>query len=63
MSKGCNKKQTRKNRDLAEANTRRNKIRKFERIVRNNPNDHCAMNTLAQLKHDAGIKMRVSRPT
>ena len=55
MGKNCNKKQSSKNRELAEANTRRNKIRKFERICRTNPNDHCARNTLNQLKHDAGV--------
>ena len=56
MSSGCTKKQTSKNRDIAEMTTRKNKIRKFEKIVRNNPNDHCAVNTLAQLYHDSGVK-------
>ena len=54
MSSGCNKKQSSRNREVAEMTTRRNKIRKFEKIVRNNPNDHCAVNTLAQLIHDSG---------
>ena len=56
MAKTCNKKQSKKNREIAEMTTRRNKIRKFEKIVRNNPNDHCAINTLAQLYHDSGVK-------
>ena len=54
MSSGCRKKQTTKNLDVAQATTRANKIRKFTRIVKNNPNDHCAVNTLAQLIHDSG---------
>jgi len=45
----------RKDRNVAEATTRANKIRKFSKIVRDNPNDFNARNTLAQLKHDAGI--------
>lgn len=44
----------RKDRSVAEATTRANKIRKFQKIVRNNPNDFNAQNTLAQLLHDAG---------
>lgn len=56
MSKGCSKKRTKKNRDIAELTTRNNRIRKFQRIVKNNPNDHCAINTLGQLLHDAGRK-------
>ena len=52
---GCRKKQTSKNLEIAKATTRKNKIRKFERIVRKNPHDHCALNTLMQLRHDAGI--------
>ena len=56
MGKGCNKKQSSKNLEVAKSTTRKNKIRKFETIVRKNPNDHCAKNTLAQLKYDAGIK-------
>ena len=54
MGKGCNKKQDKKNRDVAEMTTRANKIRKFTRICKNNPNDHCARNTLNQLLHDSG---------
>lgn len=53
---GCKKKSTTKDRNVAEMTTRKNKIRKFERIVRKNPNDHCAANTLGQLRYDAGIK-------
>jgi hypothetical protein len=56
MAKTCNKKQTTKNRDIAEMTTRKNKIRKFEKIVRNNPNDFCAKNTLAQLYWDSGVR-------
>lgn len=52
----CKKASHRKNRSVAEATTRANKIRKFETIVHKNPNDHCALNTLTQLKHDAGAK-------
>jgi len=54
MAKQCKKNQSRKVLDLAVANTRRNKIRKFQTIVRKNPNDHAALNTLNQLLHDAG---------
>lgn len=56
MAKNCKKKSHTKDRNVAEATTRRNKLRKFERIVRNNPNDHCARNTLAQLQHDCGVR-------
>ena len=52
MSKGCNKKSTKKDLTAATLNALRNKIRKFERIVRNNPNDHCAVNTLTQARYD-----------
>ena len=54
MSKGCNKKQTSKNRDIAEMTTRKNKIIKFTGICKKFPNDHCARNTLNQLLHDSG---------
>jgi len=55
MPKGkCKKNQSRKVLDLAVANTRRNKIAKFTRICKKNPNDHAAFNTLNQLLHDAG---------
>lgn len=37
---------------LARANTLRNKIRKFTRIVKKNPHDLCAINTLIQYKYD-----------
>lgn len=55
MAKGCNKKSTTKDRSVAEATTRANKLRKFRKIVRANPNDHCARNTLKQLMADAGL--------
>lgn len=55
-SKNCKKASHTKDRSIAEATTRANKIRKFEKIVRNNPNDFNAKNTLAQLRHDAGVK-------
>jgi len=57
----CKKNRSSKNLDMAIANTRRNKIRKFQSIVRKNPNDHSALNTLNQLLHDAGkpIQKRV----
>jgi len=55
-SKNCKKASHRKDRNVAEATTRANKIRKFRKIVKNNPADHCAVNTLAQLLHDAGVK-------
>lgn len=58
MSKGCTKKRTSKDRTLSELTTFDNKIRKFTRIVKNNPNDHAAKNTLAQLKHDRLTKKR-----
>jgi hypothetical protein len=57
MASKCKKsKGIKKDRNIAEMTTRKNKIRKFEKIVRNNPNDHCAINTLAQLYHDSGVK-------
>jgi len=54
MSKNCNKKQSSKFLDIAQATTRCNKIKKFTRICKKNPNDHAAFNTLNQLLHDAG---------
>ena len=60
MSKGCNKKQSKKNRDVAEMTTRTNKIRKFMRICKQNPNDHSARNHLNQLLHDAGKPVTIA---
>jgi hypothetical protein len=55
MGKGCNKKSSNKNREVAEATTRANKIRKYTRICKQHPNNHVAFNTLNQLLHDSGI--------
>ena len=52
MGKNCKKASHRKDLATAQANTLRNKIRKFERITRRNPNDHCAKSTLAQLRYN-----------
>ena len=60
MSKGCNKKRSSKNREVAEMTTRANKIRKFTRICKQNPNDHSARNTLNQLLHDAGKPVTIA---
>ena len=51
----CKKASHPKNRDVAEMTTRKNKIRKFTRICKNNPHDHCARNTLNQMLHDSGF--------
>lgn len=56
MAKNCKKASHKKDRSVAEATTRANKIRKFRKIVKNNPNDFNAKNTLAQLLYDAGVK-------
>jgi thioredoxin-like negative regulator of GroEL len=50
----CKKQSSKKNIDVARAITRANRFRKFTRICKQNPNDHCARNTLAQLQHDSG---------
>jgi hypothetical protein len=55
MGKGCNKKSTKKNRDVGEMTTRANKIRKYTRICKQHPNNPVAFNTLNQLLHDSGI--------
>ena len=56
-SKNCKKASHRKDRAVAEATTRANKIRKFRRIVKNNPNDFNALETLRQLCYEAGVKV------
>ena len=48
----CKKASHRKDINVARATTLKNKVAKFERIVRKNPNDHCARNTLNQLRYD-----------
>ncbi len=55
-SNKCKKSSNRKDRNLAEATTRANKIRKCETILRNHPNNHVVANQLAQLRHDSGVK-------
>jgi len=58
MAKNCKKKSTRNTpaqRQAAEARTRANKIRKFRQIVKNNPNDFNALETLRQLCYEAGV--------
>ena len=56
-SKNCKKASHRKDRSVAEATTRANKIRKFRRIVKNNPNDFNALETLRQLCYEAGVQV------
>jgi len=56
-SKNCKKASHRKDRGVAEATTRANKIRKFRRIVKNNPRDFNALETLRQLCYDAGVEV------
>ena len=51
-SKNCKKASHRKDATAARLTTLRNKIAKFETIVRKNPNDHCALNTLTQARYD-----------
>ena len=60
MAKNCKKashRNTPAQRQAAEARTRANKIRKFRRIVKNNPQDFNALETLHQLCYEAGVSV------
>lgn len=53
MAQGkCKKASSHKDINVARATTLKNKVRKFETICRRNPHDHCARNTLAQLRYN-----------
>jgi hypothetical protein len=54
-SKNCKKASHRKDRNIAEATTRANKIRKCESILRKCPHNIAVINQLAQLRYDAGV--------
>ena len=58
-SNKCKKSSHRKNRDVAEATTRANKIRKAEKLLRNCPHNIAVKNQLNQLYHDSGLTKRV----
>lgn len=54
-SKKCKKASHVKNRDVAVATSRRNKLAKLTKQVKKNPADHVALNALNQIRHDLGL--------
>ena len=58
-SKNCKKASHTKDRSIAEATTRANKIRKAEKLLRECPHNIAVKNQLNQLYHDSGLAKRV----
>jgi len=58
-SKNCKKASHRKDRGIAEATTRANKIRKAEKLLRECPTNIAVKNQLNQLYYDSGSAKRV----